>query len=295
MRGVGGGAQFAMDFVMVGVAAEGFEQRVGWLDGVDGVRGEEGREAFLPVVVAAFDFAFCLGSGRVAQGDAIKAQRFAELGEGVRGVSKKEGVIIDVKSEREAVGEESAGEEIQVREERFGGVETCAGVEAGGVVEDVEEDLFAVAAGKEGVRGGIVLPERAEVADLPAANGLGGLLVAGVRSEVVGDSPTADAGAVGFEIQTAEQFTGHGAVGGAGRGTEQAGGQGKRIRRPVWLMIATRAPRLPGVGPPRRTGAKIIRAKLVNAGQSQTQLGGQSGGAKLSRPEAGEEMSDQWR
>ena len=295
MCGVGGGAEFTMDFVVVGVGEEGFEQWVGGLDGAEVVCGEERREAFLPVVVAAFDFAFGLRSGCETQGDSVKVQGRSELGEGIWSVGEKEGVEIDVESEREAVGEEGAGEEIQVREQRLGRVETRAGVEASGVVKNVQKHLFVRTAGEERVRRGVVLPERAEVTDLPAANRLGGLLGAGIRGELAGDGPAADAGAVGFEIQAAEQFAGDGAGGRARRGTQQTGGQRDRIRRPGRMMIAAREPRLPGVGPARRTGPEIIGAKLVNAGQPQAQLGGQCGGAKLARPQPGKEMTDQRR
>ncbi len=201
--GAGSGADFAVDFVGVGVGAELLEEGVGGFEGEDVIGGEQGREPFLPVVVAALDLAFGLGSGGVAQGDAVKMEGLAELGERVRGVGEKEGMVIDVEGEREAVGEEDAGEEIEVGEERLGRVKTGTGVEAGGVVEDVEEGLFLQLAGEPGVRGGVVLPERAVVAGLPAADGLGGLFVAGVRGEAVGESPAADTGAVGLEMETA--------------------------------------------------------------------------------------------
>jgi hypothetical protein len=103
-----------VDFVFVGVGEEPLEQGVGGFEGEDVIGGEQGWEAFLPVVVAALDFAFGLGSGGVAQGDAVKVERLAELGEGVRGVGEKEGVVIHVEGEREAVGEEDAGKEIEV-------------------------------------------------------------------------------------------------------------------------------------------------------------------------------------
>jgi len=134
-------------------------------------------------------------------------------------------MVVHVESEREAVGEQDAGEEIEVREERlpapwccpsgrgsalwlsrsarFGRVKTGAGVDAGGVIEDVEEDLLLGLAGQPGVRGGVVLPEGAEVAGLPAAHGLAGLLVTGVRGELVSERPTAHAGAVGLELEAA--------------------------------------------------------------------------------------------
>ena len=56
-----------MDFVLVGVGQELVEQAVGPFEFEDVVGGQERREAFLPVVVAAFDFAFGLGRGGVAQ------------------------------------------------------------------------------------------------------------------------------------------------------------------------------------------------------------------------------------
>ena len=44
-------------------------------------------------MVAAFDFAFCLWGGSVAEGDTVKSESLAELGESVREVGEKEGVI----------------------------------------------------------------------------------------------------------------------------------------------------------------------------------------------------------
>ena len=147
--GVGGGAEFPVEFVMIGVVDEGLAQDVCRLEGADGVGGEEGRETLLLGVVAAFDFAFGLGSGSVAQGDAVKAQSLAELGESVRGMGEKEGVIIHIESVREAVGEEGAGKKIEMGGERFGGVKARPGVEPGGIVEDVEKGLFFGTAGQE--------------------------------------------------------------------------------------------------------------------------------------------------
>ena len=117
VRGVGSGAEFAVDFVSVGVGEELVEEGVGGCEAEDAIGGEEGREAFLPVVMAALDLTLGLRSGGVAQGDAVKVEGLAELGEGVRGVGEKEGVVIDIEGEREAVGEEDAGEEIEVGEE----------------------------------------------------------------------------------------------------------------------------------------------------------------------------------
>jgi hypothetical protein len=54
-----------MEFVFVGVGDQGLEKAVGGFDGGDGVRGEEGREALLPVVVTALDLALGLRGGSV--------------------------------------------------------------------------------------------------------------------------------------------------------------------------------------------------------------------------------------
>jgi hypothetical protein len=90
--GVRGSAQFAMDFVLVGMEQELIEEAVGPLQIEDIIGGEQWGQAFLPVVMAAFDFAFGLGRGGVAQGDAIEVQGGAKLGESFGGIGKEEGV-----------------------------------------------------------------------------------------------------------------------------------------------------------------------------------------------------------
>jgi hypothetical protein len=207
-------AEFAVDFVLVGVGDELVEQWVGPDQFDDLVGGQERNQAFLPVVVAAFDFAFGLWGGGVEEFDAVEMEGRAELGEGVRVVSVEEGVVVHVKRQGQAVGLENAGKEVEVGQEGFAWVEACAGVEARGVVEDFQEDLFVGTAGQPGVRGGVVLPERAVVAGLPAFDGFANGFVAGVGVELMSDGPTADTGAVGFEVEAAVEFAGDGTVGG---------------------------------------------------------------------------------
>lgn len=293
--GVGSGAEFAVDFVSVGVWEELVEECVGRFEGEDVVCGEQGRETLLPVVVTAFDFAFGLGSGGVAQGDAVKVKSFTELGEGVGRVSVEEGMVVHLEGEREAVGEEDAGEEIEGREEVLGGVKTGAGVPACGVIEDVEEDLLLRLVRQPSVGSGIVLPERAEVAGLPAADGLAGLFVTGVRGEVVSESPAADAGAVGLESEAAQEFAGDGAVGGARRGGEQAGGEGGDLRGPVRMMIAARSARFPLLRGASRARPQVIGAKLVEATEADAQLGCYPCGRKPARAGLCEKKADEWR
>ena len=96
--GGGSRAEFAVDFAGVGVGEELVEQGVGGFEGEDVVCGEQWGEALLPVVVAAFDFAFGLGSGGVAQGDAVEPSGARQPAEGC-----PEGVSAERR--REATGE----------------------------------------------------------------------------------------------------------------------------------------------------------------------------------------------
>jgi len=102
----------------------------------DLVSRQERDEAFLPIVVAAFDFTFGLGRWGVEELDAVKVERCPKLGESVGVVGVEEGVEVHIKGQGQAVGLEDAGEKIEMGQEGFTGVKPCAGVEAGGVVED---------------------------------------------------------------------------------------------------------------------------------------------------------------
>ena len=104
----------AVALVGVAVEAEFFEQRVGGGQIGDGVGGEDRREAVLPVLMTALDLALGLWRGGVAEGDAVKVERGAELGESARDVGEKERMVIDVEREREAVGEEGGWEEVEM-------------------------------------------------------------------------------------------------------------------------------------------------------------------------------------
>ena len=130
--------EFAMDFVLVAMEAEVADLRVGLGKVGDLLAGEEGGEAVLPELVFAFDFAFCLRRGGVAEGNAVEAERLAELSEGVGDVGEEDGMEVHVEFEREAVFEEGGREEIVVGQEVFAFVEFGAGEEATTVVEHVE-------------------------------------------------------------------------------------------------------------------------------------------------------------
>ncbi len=293
--GVGCLAKFAVDFVLVGVGDELVEQVVGPDPFDDLVSGQKGDEAFLPVVVAALDFTFGLRGWGVEALDAVEVKGRAELGEGIGVVGVEEGVEVHIKGQGQAVGLEDAREKIEVGQEGFAGVKPCAGVEAGGVVEDFQQDLFVGTAGQPSVRGGIVLPEGPVIAGLPAFDGLGGGLGAGVGGELMGEGPAADAGAVGFEVEPTKRLTGGGAVGGRRLGGEPFGDQGGDFRGPVRLVIAARATGRPGFGAALSTGEQVVRAQLVGATDAHAQFqrdgfGGEEAGASL-----GQEMADERR
>ena len=115
--------EFAMDFVLVAVQAQGLHLWVGVFELGDLLAGEEGGEAVLPELMFAFDFALGLGRGGVAEGDAIEAEGCAELGEGVGDVGEEEGMKVHVEFQGQAAFEESGGEEVVIGEEGFALVE----------------------------------------------------------------------------------------------------------------------------------------------------------------------------
>ena len=90
--------------MLVDVRQELVEQTVGAFEFQDAVGRQEGRQAFLPVVMTTFDFALGLGGGGEAQGDAVEVERGAQLGERVGVMGVEEGVVVDIEGQRQAVG-----------------------------------------------------------------------------------------------------------------------------------------------------------------------------------------------
>jgi len=106
--GVRGGAQFAMDLVLVGMEQKLVQQAVGSFQFEDVIGSEQWGQAFLPIVMAAFNFAFGLGCGGKAESDAVEVQSNAQLGESFGQVGEEEGVEVHIKGQRQTVGEEDA-------------------------------------------------------------------------------------------------------------------------------------------------------------------------------------------
>jgi hypothetical protein len=280
--------------MLIGVRDELIEQMIGTHQLDNAFGGQEWHQAFLPVVMAAFDFAFGLGRGRVEQFDPVEVESLAELGEGIWVVGVEEGVVVHIERQGQAVDLEDAGKEVEVGQQGFGGIEAGAGVEAGGVVEDVQEDLFVGAPRQPGMGRGVILPKGAVVAGLPAFDGFGRGFVAGVRGELVFDGPAADAGAVGLEVQAAMQFAGDGAVRAGRFGGEEFGNQRDDFGGPLGMVIAPGTTRSPGIGVAGGAGAQVIGVEFVEAGTGQSQFEGGGASAEVAGAMTVEEMTDEW-
>jgi len=247
----------------------------------------------LPEVVASFDLSLGLRGGRVTQGDAVEAERFTQLGERFGNVSEEEGMVVHVERQGQAMDLEGAGQEIKVGQERFAGVEAGAGVIAGGVVQHVEEGLLVGVVGQPGVRAHVVLPERAQIASLPAFDGFGRGFVAGIGSQVVFNGPAADTGAVGFELVAAVQFAGGSAVRGRRFGGEELGQQCRNLCGPLGMMIAARNTGGPHLGQTLCAGPEVLTVEFIEAGTGQAQFAGGFGGGQFLRAVPGQQVTDE--
>ena len=81
------------------------------------------------------------------------------------------------------------------------------------IVDEFEPGWLFRQGWEPAMRGDVVFPKLADLLDLPAAHGFEQLLVAGVRRELMGESPAADRGAVGFEAVAALHLRSGKAVG----------------------------------------------------------------------------------
>ena len=111
--------EFAMDFVLVAMEPKVADLWVGVFEIGDLLAGEEGGEAVLPELVFAFDFAFGLGRGGVAKGNAIEVEGGPDLGESVGDVGEEEGMGVHVEFQGQAVFEKGGGEEVVIGQEGF--------------------------------------------------------------------------------------------------------------------------------------------------------------------------------
>ena len=290
--GLRGGAQFAVAFLLVVVKAEFFEEEIGLGECGDVLGGEERREAFLPEVMGALDLAFGLWSGRVAQGDFVEAQGGAELGEGVGGAGEEEGVVVDVEGEWEAVGAEGGWEEVEMGGEIFAFVEAGAGDDAAVIVDDLEERGLAVLAVEPAVGRSIVLPELADLLNLPAAHGAGRFFARAERSEAFPQSPSAHRRAVEGEVMAAEGFGGGEAVGTRRSGRKKLAQRGRHGRGQRCAMVAARSRRTPGGRVAFGAGGEVRRKEFIEAGATQAEIGESLGDGEFLSTKAARDIPD---
>ena len=163
--------------------------------------------------MAAFDFAFGLRGGSVAQGDAIEVEGSAQLGKSIRGVGEKERVIVHIERQWQAVDGEYAREKIQVCQQSFGRIKTSPGIIASGIIENIQENLFIGSARQPAVRRGVVLPKGTPITGLPAFYRPGLGFEASIRGQMVLDGPATNTGTAGLELESTQQFAGRSAVG----------------------------------------------------------------------------------
>lgn len=285
--------EFALEFVLVAMVAQVGDVRIGLREIGDVFAGEKGGEAILPERVFAFDFAFGLRGGGVAEGDAVEVEGLAELGEGVGGRGEEEGVEVHVEFAGQVVFAKGGGEEVVIGQEGFVRVEFGAGEEAAAIVEQVEHGKEALAAWKPAVGRGIELPEFADLGALPAADGGGGFGLGVERGELIFESPAADLGAIHCEIAPAQDFAGGEAVVGGRRGSQPFAQEREDFGWPLRSMVAA------GVaGEPKGllmvgAGAQVIGVEFVETTAGEIELGGRRGSVELLGAEAGQDVTDQ--
>ena len=294
-RPVRGLPQFAMDFLGVTVRSQVVDVPVGDGHLGDLFTGEVGGEAPLPVLVGAFDFAFGLGRGGLAEAEVIELERPTELGERGGIVGEKEAVVIHVKTERAAVGQEGGGQEIEVREQEFPLVNLGAGEQAAAIIEQVEHGEGVLGVRKPAVGRGIELPEFADVGTLPAADGGLNFFGRDGVSQIVFERPAADLGAVELEGVQARGFGGDEAVG-TGRGAGQTlFEEGQDGRRPGRGMIAPGSAGHPGGCLWAGAGGVVRGGQRVETAGGEAELFGGLSGTQRVLSERVEHMADKGR
>ena len=291
--GVGGAAQFAMDFVGVAVAAQVRQEDIGGGGRGDGVGGEEGGQAALPVLMLAFDFALGLGCERVAQRDAVEVERGSELGQSVGPLRKEQAVTIDVEFERQPVFGKGGGEEVEVSEQIVVVINGGPGANARAVIQQIEERIIFPVAGEPAVGRGIQLPERADLQALPAAQRSGRARRWQGMSQVLGDGPAAHGGGIEAEAQATMHFGGGAAIGRGRFGGEQLAQECRDAVGPVRGVVAARSSRRPAVFVVAGNGAQIVAVEFVEASATEAEFICGRDGRDFVAPEGGENFADQ--
>jgi len=242
--------------------------------------------------VGAFDFAFGLGGGGIEETDVVKLECPAQLGQGVRIVSEKEAVVIDVDLERASGRPEGGGQEVEVGEQEFPLLNFCAGEQAAAIIEQIEHGEGGPGVRKPAVRRGVELPEFADLRALPAADGRQNFFGRDRMGETVFERPAADLGAVELEGVQAERLGSREAVRTRRRAGQAFLEQVQNGRWPGGRMVATGSAGRPE--PLRLADARgvVSGGQRVKAAGREAELGGGLAGTERVLPEGGEHVAD---
>ena len=238
----------------------------------------------MPEVVRSLDFAFGLGSRGVAQGDFVKAQGAAELGKGLWLTGEEEGMVIDVKGQRQAVLTKGGWEEVEMSREVFALVDAGSGDQAAVVIDEAQKRRLALLAREPAMRRGIVLPELADVLNLPAADWTGRILARTQWNQTLSQSPSADRGAMQGEAMAAEHLGSREAVRTGRNGAQELA---QRIGDGIGkgpALIAPGGDRSPTPGLALGTGREIRAVEFIKTGATQAEFRGGRTDRNLLRP-----------
>ena len=187
------------------------------------------------------------------------------MSEGVGIFGEKHGVIIDINLEWAAMEQESGGEEIEVGEEKFPGIELGANEQTAAIVEHVEHGKVQRRWGKPTMRGSIQLPQFADLGALPAAHGSKRAFGWSGMGEAIFKRPVADLGAIQLEGLQAQGFGSNEAVR-ARRGASQPFFEEVNDRfRPGDGMVAAGGSRDPQTFFLSRAGGEVTRGERIKA------------------------------
>jgi hypothetical protein len=115
-------------------------------------------------------------------------------------------MVIDVKGQWHAVLAKGGWEEVQMSRKVFALVDACPRDQAAMVVDESQERRLAFLAREPAMRRGVVLPELADMLDLPTADWPRRILARTEWSQTLSQSPSADCGAMQGEVMAAEHL-----------------------------------------------------------------------------------------
>ncbi len=288
-------AQFAMDFVGVVMVAQRVDVAIGFGQFGNFFTGEIRRQAALPELVFAFDFALGLRSGGVAQADVVELQGRAQLREGIGIVREEKAVVIDVELQRTTVGQKGGGQEIKIGEQEFAFVKFGAGEQTAAIIEHIEHGEEDFGMSKPAVGRGVELPEFADLGALPAADRSENALGREAMGQIIFDGPMTNLGTVEWESVQAQGFGSGEAVRTRRVAVQTFFEKVEHRLRPGFGVIAAGRTGRPEVLLFFGASQKVSGGKKIEATAGKAELIGGFCGAQGVLPEGFEDMTDERR